>query len=143
MIPVVLNAPEPMTKVKVMTLKDYSETILKALQTIGVLHIEESTELEPADQTAIEAERREINELLTLVSTILSYLPQKERVSLEEDVEVIYTRPFREISPASISVCTSILESFFLSASSSSVERLTALYSFLLIFLKPCLGIRR
>lgn len=98
MAPVVLNAPEPMTKVKVMTLKDYSEKILKTLQTLGVLHIEESAELEPTDQTAIEAERREINELLNLVSTILNHLPQKEQVALDEDIEVIYTRPFREIS---------------------------------------------
>ncbi|GAH54214.1 unnamed protein product, partial [marine sediment metagenome] len=37
----------------------------------------------------------EVNELLTFVDNVLSYIPQKEQVSLEEDVEVIYTRPFK------------------------------------------------
>ncbi len=98
MTPVVLNTPETMTKVRVMTMKDYSEQTLKVLHTIGVLHIEESKELTPIDKAAIESERREVNELLTFVSNILNYMPQEERKPLEEDVEVIYTRPFREIS---------------------------------------------
>ena len=98
MIPLVVNNPESMVKVRVMTVKDYSEQALKALHRIGVLHVEEAKELKPIDRAAIESERREVSELLTFVDSVLSYIPQKERVSLEEDVEVIYTRPFSEIS---------------------------------------------
>ena len=97
MIPLVLNNPESMVKVRVITVKDYSEKTLKALHRIGVLHIEESKELKPVDKAAIELEQREVSELLTFVNNVLSYIPQKERVLLGEDVEVIYTRPFGEI----------------------------------------------
>ena len=97
MIPVILNNPEPMVKVRVMTVKDYSEKTLKTLHRIGVLHIEEGKELKPIDKAAIELEHREVSELLTFVDNVLSYIPQEEQVSLEEDVEVIYTRPFSEI----------------------------------------------
>ncbi len=97
MIPLILNNPESMVKVRVMTVKDYSEKTLKTLHRIGVLHIEEGKELKPVDKAAIELEHREVNELLTFVDNVLSYIPQEEQVSLEEDVEVIYTRPFSEI----------------------------------------------
>jgi len=97
MIPLILNNPESMVKVRVMTMKDYSEKALKTLHRIGVLHIEESKELKPLDKAVIEREQREVSELLTFVDNVLSYIPQKERVSLGEDVEVIYTRAFDEI----------------------------------------------
>lgn len=97
MIPLILNKAESMVKVRVMTVKDYSEKTLKTLHRIGVLHIEEGKELKPIDKAAIELEHREVNELLTFVDNVLSYIPQGERVSLEEDVEVIYTKPFSEI----------------------------------------------
>ncbi len=97
MIPVILNNPEPMLKVRVMTVKDYSEKALKTLHRIGVLHIEEGKELKPVDKAAIESERREVSELLTFANSVLSYLPASGQISLEEDVEVIYTRPFSEI----------------------------------------------
>ncbi len=97
MIPLILNNPESMVKVRVMTMKDYSEKTLKTLHRIGMLHIEEGKELKPVDKAAIELEHREVGELLTFVDAVLSYIPPQERVSLEEDVEVIYTRPFSEI----------------------------------------------
>ena len=97
MIPLIVNNPEPMVKVRVMTVKDYSEKTTKTLHRIGVLQIEEGKELKPADKTAIELEHREVSELLTFVDDVLSYTPPEARVSLEEDVEVIYTRPFSEI----------------------------------------------
>jgi V/A-type H+-transporting ATPase subunit I len=97
MIPLILNNPESMVKVRVMTTKDYSEKTLKTLHRIGMLHIEEGKELKPIDKAAIELERREVSELFTFVDNVLSYIPQEKRISLEEDVEVIYTRPFSEI----------------------------------------------
>ncbi|MFC1900748.1 V-type ATP synthase subunit I [Chloroflexota bacterium] len=98
MIPVLVNTPEPMLKLRVVTVKDNSEQTLKVLHRVGVLHIEESEELEPVDKAAIEDERREVNELLSFIDKVLVYLPQKEPVMLGDDVEVIYTRPFSEIS---------------------------------------------
>jgi len=97
MIPLFLSNPESMLKVRVITVKDASEKTLKTLHRIGVLHIEESKELKPIDKAAIEHEQREVSELLSFVDNVLGYIPQKEQVSLEEDVEVIYTRPFDEI----------------------------------------------
>jgi len=97
MIPLFLSNPESMTKVRVMAVKDDSEKALKTLHKVGVLHIEESTELNPVDKAAIENEQREVSELLTFVDNVLGYIPQAEQVSLEEDVEVIYTKPFAEI----------------------------------------------
>ena len=51
---VLLNSPEPMTRVRVVTLKDYSEPTLKVLHQLGVLHVEEGKELAPVDRAAIE-----------------------------------------------------------------------------------------
>lgn len=97
MIPLILNNPESMVKVRVMTVKDYSEKTLKTLHRIGVLHIEEAKELKPVDKAAIELEHREVSELFTFVDDVLGYIPPQERIALEEDIEVIYTRPFSEI----------------------------------------------
>ncbi len=97
MIPLVFGNSESMVKVRVITVKDDSEKTLKTLHRIGVLHVEESKELEPVDKAVIEHEQREVSELLTFLDSVLGYVPQIERVPLEEDVEVIYTRPFNEI----------------------------------------------
>ena len=97
MMPLVVNTPESMVKMRVVTVRDDSERTLKALHRVGVLHIEESKELEPVDRAVIEKEQREVSELLTFVDRLLSYVPQKERIPPDEDVEVIYTRPFDEI----------------------------------------------
>ena len=98
MTAVILNSPEPMTRVRVITLKDYSELTLKALHKVGVVHVEEGKELEPVDRAAIENQQKEVSELRTFVSSMLSYIKEKEQVSLGEDVEVIYTQPFGEIA---------------------------------------------
>jgi V/A-type H+-transporting ATPase subunit I len=95
---VILNTPESMTRVRVITLKDYSEPTLKALHRVGVLHVEEGKELAPVDRAAIEGQQKEINELRGFVSRMMSYITEKEQVSLGEDVEVIYTQPFAEVT---------------------------------------------
>jgi len=108
MIPLIVNTSDPMAKVRVVTTKDYSTKTLKTLHTIGVLHVEESEELKPVDKEAIEGERREIGELLTSINDILAYIPKGERVSLKEDVEVIYTRPFDEVDSEVRLLCTKL-----------------------------------
>lgn len=93
-----INTAEPMVKTRVVTIRDDSERTLKTLQNIGVLDVEESEELNPLDRTAIEQAHREVNELTSHVTKILSYLPERDTVTIDEDVEVIYTRPFGEIA---------------------------------------------
>jgi V/A-type H+-transporting ATPase subunit I len=108
MIPLIVNTSDPMAKVRVVTTKDYSTKTLKTLHTVGVLHVEESEELKPVDKEAIEGERREISELLTSINDILAYIPKGEVVSLREDVEVIYTRPFDEVDSEIRLLCTKL-----------------------------------
>jgi len=108
MIPLIVNTSDPMAKVRVVTTKDYSTKTLKTLHTIGVLHVEESEELKPVDKEAIEGERRKIGELSTSINDILAYMPKGERVSLREDVEVIYTRPFDEVDSEVRLLCTKL-----------------------------------
>jgi len=108
MVPLIVNTSDPMSKVRVVTTKDYSTKTLKTLHTTGVLHIEESEELEPVDREAIEAERRKIGELLTGINEILAYIPKGEGVSLGEDVEVIYIRPFNEVDNEVRLLCTKL-----------------------------------
>ena len=48
-----LNSPEVMVKLRVMTLRDHSEKTLKILHRLGVLHVEQSAELKAPDREAI------------------------------------------------------------------------------------------
>ncbi|GAF82797.1 unnamed protein product, partial [marine sediment metagenome] len=98
MIPGILTSPQPMVKVRVITLKDYSEQTLKTLHKVGVLHVEQGEELKPVDKVAIEEQRKEVGELSAFVDDVLGYITEEQQVSPKEDVEVIYTRPFGEIS---------------------------------------------
>jgi V/A-type H+-transporting ATPase subunit I len=104
----IVNTPEPMSKVRVMTAKDYSDKALKTLHRAGVLHVEESKELKPVDREAIEHERRGVFELLTSIDDVLAYIPKGERVPVGEDIEVIYTRPLNEIDSETRSLCTKL-----------------------------------
>jgi V/A-type H+-transporting ATPase subunit I len=104
----IVNTPDPMVKVRVMTPKDYSTETLKTLHRAGVLHAEESEELRPVDKEAIEGERRQVGELLTSINDVLDYVPKGERVSLGEDVEVIYNRPLSEIDSEVRTLCTKL-----------------------------------
>ena len=104
----IVNTPDPMVKVRVMTPKDYSTKTLKTLHRAGVLHVEESEELKPIDKEAIEQERREVGELLTSINDVLAYVPKGERVLLGEDVEVIYNRPLSEIDSEVRVLCTKL-----------------------------------
>jgi len=106
---VIVNTPDPMVMVRVMTPKDYSTETLKTLHRAGVLHVEESEELKPIDKEAIEAERRKVGELLTSINDVLAYVPKGERVLLGEDVEVIYNRPFDEVDREVRLLCTKLI----------------------------------
>ncbi len=105
---VIVNTPDPMVRVRVMTTKDRSTETLKTLQTAGVLHVEESQELKPVDKQALEEERRRVGELLTSINDVLAYIPKGEKVSLGEDVEVTYDRPLNEIDSEVRALCTKL-----------------------------------
>jgi V/A-type H+-transporting ATPase subunit I len=105
---VIVNTPDPMVKVRVMTTKDHSTETLKTLQTAGVLHVEESQELKPVDKQALEEERRRVGELLTSINDVLAYVPKGEKVLLGEDVEVTYDRPLDEIDSGVRALCTKL-----------------------------------
>ncbi|UCD08992.1 MAG: hypothetical protein JSU79_11695 [Dehalococcoidales bacterium] len=98
MAPILINTAEPMDKMRVVTIRDDSDRTLKTLQNIGVLDVEESDELDPIDRAAIEQAHREVNELTSYVTKILGYLPERDTVTIGEDIEVIYTQPFGEIA---------------------------------------------
>lgn len=106
MIPLVVNAPDPMAKVRVLTTKDYSTKTLKTLHAAGVLHVEKSEELHPVARETIEHERKEVNRLLTEIDNVLAYMPKGESVSLAEGIEVIYVRPLAEIGGEVRPLCT-------------------------------------
>jgi V/A-type H+-transporting ATPase subunit I len=108
MPPVIVNTPEPMLKVRVMTPKDYATETLKTLHTAGVLHVEQSEELKPVDKEALDQERKKIGELLTCIDDILDYIPKGERLSLKDDVKVIYARPFDEVDSEVRLLCTKL-----------------------------------
>jgi len=98
MIPGILSSPQPMVKVRVITLKDYSEQTLKTLHKVGVLHVEQGEELKPIDKAAIEDQRKQVGELSSFINDVLGYVTEKQQVMPKEDIEVVYTRPFGEIS---------------------------------------------
>jgi len=104
---VIINSAETMCRVRVFTLKDYSEQTIKTLHRTGVLHVEEAKELTPVDRAAIENQQKEVVELLTSFDKVLGYITEKQQVSpAGEDIEVIYTRPFSEIKREVVSLHT-------------------------------------
>lgn len=106
----ILNSPESMVKVRVITLKDYSEPTFKTFYKLGVLHVEESKELQPVDKAGIERQQKEASELLTFVGSMLSYVTGKQQVSIGEDTEVIYAKPFDELGKEVRSLYASFAE---------------------------------
>lgn len=104
----IVNTPEPMSRVRVVSAKDYSDETLKTLHRAGVLHVEQSEELRPIDREALEREIANITDLLTDIRDVLAYAPKGETVSLGEDIEVIYARPLEEIDTDTRSLCTKL-----------------------------------
>ena len=84
MVPIFINTPEPMMKVRVITFKDSYERTLKHLQKMGVLHVEKAKELEPIDREAIERDRNRVRKALTFIHDILTYLAGDRTVFLHE-----------------------------------------------------------
>ncbi|MCK9358155.1 MAG: V-type ATP synthase subunit I [Dehalococcoidia bacterium] len=101
----IVNSPEPMSRMRVITSRDRTAHALKVLQKSGVLHVEESTELKPADLDAIEKERRQVSELLTGIEDVLKSVPAEQVVKVKQDVDVYFTRPVEETSAETRALC--------------------------------------
>lgn len=112
MKPLIVSKPDPMVKIRVIVVKDSVEKTLKTLHEIGTLHIEKSEELSPMERSIIEQGRKSAQELLSFTNDMLSYIPREEvkRESLEDDITVIYTRPFRELEKEVSALYTSLSE---------------------------------
>ena len=132
MIPVVVNTPEAMVKIRVVTMRNDSERTLKALHRVGVLHVETSEELKPVDRAAIEHHRSGISQLLVYVDSVLAYLPEKKEISPAEDIEVIYTRPLDELNSEVVSLYTRLTNLYQRTVGpSETVKQLTELKKYL------------
>jgi V/A-type H+-transporting ATPase subunit I len=94
MIPILINTSEPMLKVRVVTVKDYSDAALKRLQEAGVLHVEEAEELSPIDKEAIERERNLTRTALGHINDILDNMADERTVSIPAEP---VSRPLDEI----------------------------------------------
>jgi V/A-type H+-transporting ATPase subunit I len=75
-----------MYKVRVVAVKDQSQIIFKKLQELGVLHVEESSELTPLDREKIEAEKNKITKALNIFDDILSNLSAPQTVLITKDI---------------------------------------------------------
>jgi V/A-type H+/Na+-transporting ATPase subunit I len=104
----IVNTPERMRLMRVVTSKDRTAEALKVLQKAGVLHAEESSELKPVDREAIEKERRQVSELLSAIEDVLKYVPADQLVRLRQDVDVYYTKPLAEIGTETRALCTKL-----------------------------------
>jgi len=83
-----------MLKVRVVTVKDYSDAALKHLQEAGVLHVEEAEELRPVDKEVIERKRNLARTALGHINDILDAMAEEKTVSIP--VEPV-SRPLDEI----------------------------------------------
>ncbi|MCK4581183.1 MAG: hypothetical protein KAU10_07515, partial [Dehalococcoidia bacterium] len=121
-----------MSRVRVVSSKDYSDKTLKTLHRAGVLHVEQSEELKPIDRDALEREIANITDLLTDIRDVLAYAPKGETVSLGEDIEVIYARPLDEIDGETRSLCTKLTNMHHQAAKlAERIEALTELKTYL------------
>jgi V/A-type H+/Na+-transporting ATPase subunit I len=105
----IVNSPEPMLRMRVLTAKDFASRALTTLQRIGVLHAEESSALHPVDREAIERDRAAVNLLLADIERVLAYTSPDEVVRIGQDVEVFLARPVGEIGAEARAICAKLI----------------------------------
>lgn len=110
--PIVFNKPESMLKMRLVTLRDQSETALKTLHELGALEVEESAELTSEDMAAVEADRDKVRQSLRRVEGLLAYVDKSQTVELTRNVEDAYARPIDE-THAEIELVYSKLERIY------------------------------
>jgi V/A-type H+/Na+-transporting ATPase subunit I len=104
----IVNTPEPMWRVRVLTPKDLAARTLTALQRAGVLHPEQGSALEAVDRGAVDRDRSTVNKLLGDIEDVLDFAPTEEVLRITRDIEVFLTRPVREIADETHAVCAKL-----------------------------------
>lgn len=101
----IVSTPEPMSRVRVLTPSDHAADTLAALQRLGVLHPEQSSDLAPPDRAALDQEWNALNALLHAIDDVMAYLPQDEVVKVGAELEAILVRPVSEIAADTRRTC--------------------------------------
>ncbi|HPR51081.1 MAG TPA: V-type ATPase 116kDa subunit family protein [Deltaproteobacteria bacterium] len=84
MIPMLINFPEPMYKMRLASLKDDTETTLMDLQTSGMLHVEPAGKLSSQEQDTIRVLREQVSLALSRIQDILSALRGEREILVPE-----------------------------------------------------------
>ena len=101
----IVNTPEPMRRMRLVTTKELSARTLAALHRAGVLHAEESAALDSVDRKSIDRERSLIHSLLSEIENVLAYAPADEVVRIQQDAATVLTRSAPEIEQETRRLC--------------------------------------
>lgn len=101
----IVSTPEPMSRVRVLAPSDHAAATLAALQRVGVLHPEQSSDLAPPDRAAIDQEWNALNALLHVIDDVVAFLPHDELVRVGAELEAILVRPVSEIAAETRRTC--------------------------------------
>lgn len=104
----IVNTPEPMWRMRVVTTKELAPAALQALQRAGVLHAETAEGPRAPDRASIAREREVVAGLLADIGDVLAYVPADAQVRVDADMEVFLTRGVREIEKETRSLCTKL-----------------------------------
>jgi V/A-type H+-transporting ATPase subunit I len=86
MIPLLINFPEPMYKMRLASLKDDTDATLKDLQTSGMLHVEPAGELSSGEQDALRGQRDQVSLAISRIQDILSALREEREIMVPDGI---------------------------------------------------------
>lgn len=84
MVPILINYPEKMLRVRVAAMKDASSSALTDLQELGVLHVEEAKELSPPEMAGITSRKQLVGKSVHEINEILGSLKGVREVTLPD-----------------------------------------------------------
>ncbi len=87
MVPIFINYPEEMLRVRVAALKESSSTALADLQRLGVLHVEEAKELSPPEVEEITSRKQRTRRAVQEINEILDSLRGVREVAIPPQAE--------------------------------------------------------
>jgi V/A-type H+/Na+-transporting ATPase subunit I len=102
----ILNTPEPMWRMRVLTVKEQAASTLIALHRAGVLHPDEGTALGPIDRNRIEHDRGVVLSLLGIIDEVLAHVPPDTVVRIRAGNDAVLTRPVSEVESETHLLCT-------------------------------------
>ena len=86
MVPIFINYPEEMLRVRVAALKDSSSAALADLQKLGVLHVEEAKELSPPEVEEITSRKQRTRRAVQEINEILDSLRGVREVTIPPQI---------------------------------------------------------